>query len=160
EPVELKCTMDPQSWGGTAPDGRTVKGTLHWVSADRSIPLEARLYDRLFKVENPGMTEGVSFLDEINPDSLVTAQGRREPALGSARPGDRVQLGLLAYFAVDPDSRPGKLVFNRTVTPRDSWAKIEAKLEKPAKKPEPKKAPPASPGKPAGKSESAPPPEI
>jgi glutaminyl-tRNA synthetase len=136
EVQELRCTMDPQSWGGTSPDGRTVKGTLHWVSAEQSIPLEARLYDRLFKVENPGGTEGVSFLDEINPDSLVTVEGRGEPHLASVKPGDRVQFERLAYFCVDADSHPGRPVFNRTVTLRDTWAKIEAKLEKP--KPAPK----------------------
>jgi glutaminyl-tRNA synthetase len=131
EAVELRCTMDPESWGGTSPDGRTVKGTLHWVSAERSIPLEVRLYDRLFRVENPGATEGVSFLDELNKDSLVTVEGRGEPHLGTVKAGDRVQFERLAYFAVDPDSKPGKPVFNRTVHLRDTWAKIEAKLEKP-----------------------------
>jgi len=128
----------PEFLGRERPDGRTVKGTLHWVSADRSIPLEARLYDRLFKVENPGATEGVSFLDEINPDSLETVQAKGEPALASVKPGDRVQFERLAYFCVDADSRPGKPVFNRTVTLRDTWAKIEAKQEKPAAKPAPK----------------------
>jgi len=140
--VELRCTMDLASWGGNAPDGRTVKGTIHWVSADRSIPLEARLYDRLFKVENPGTTEGVSFTEEMSPDSLVTCQGRGEPALATYTPGQRVQFERLAYFCVDQESRPGKQVFNRTVTLRDSWAKLEAKLEgKPGGRPqrEPKK---------------------
>lgn len=135
EPTELRCTMDPQSWGGTSPDGRTVKGTLHWVSAEKSIPIEARLYDRLFKVENPGTTEGVSFLDEINPDSLVTVTGRGEPALASVKPGDRVQFERLAYFSVDPDSKAGKPIFNRTVTLKDTWAKLEKKLEAQPKKP-------------------------
>jgi glutaminyl-tRNA synthetase len=150
EVQELRCTMDPDSWGGTSPDGRTVKGTLHWVSAERSIPLEARLYDRLFKVENPGATEGVSFLDEINPDSLTTVQGRGEPWLGSVKPGERVQFERLAYFAVDADSKEGLPVFNRTVALRDTWAKIEAKLDKPA----PKK--PANPPKPKDAKESKP----
>ncbi len=138
EVVELRCTMDPASWGGNAPDGRTVKGTLHWVSAERSIPLEARLYDRLFKVEEPGTTEGVSFLDEVSPDSLVTVEGRGEPVLGTLKPGDHVQFERLAYFCVDPDSAPGRPVFNRTVTLRDTWAKIEAKLDpsKAGKQPE------------------------
>jgi glutaminyl-tRNA synthetase len=137
EVVELRCTMDTGSWGGNAPDGRTVKGTLHWVSAAQSIPLEARLYDRLFKVENPGTTEGVSFTDELNPDSLTVVEGRGEPALVSVKPGDRVQFERLAYFCVDPDSKPGRPVFNRTVTLRDSWAKVEAKIS--GKKPEQKK---------------------
>jgi methionine--tRNA ligase beta chain len=148
EVTELKCVMDLNSWGGNSPDGRTVKGTLHWVSADKSIPLEARLYDRLFKVENPGTTEGVSFLDEVNPESLTVAQGRGEPALANVKPGDRVQFERLAYFCVDQDSKPGKLVFNRTVTLRDSWAKIEAKIEgkaPPAKKQEAKKQEPKEP---------------
>jgi methionine--tRNA ligase beta chain len=136
--VELRCTMDPDSWGGTSPDGRTVKGTLHWVSAEKSVPLEARLYDRLFKVENPGMTENVSFLDEINPESLVTAQGRGEPHLATVKAGDRVQFERLAYFRVDEDTRPGKPVFNRTVALKDTWAKIEKKLDT---KPAPKAAP-------------------
>jgi glutaminyl-tRNA synthetase len=170
EVVELRCTMDLESWGGNAPDGRTVKGTLHWVSADRAIDLEARLYDRLFRVEEPGTTEGVSFLDEVDPRSLEVVQGKGEPALGALKPGDRVQFERLAYFCVDPDSTPGKPVFNRTVTLRDSWAKLEAKLDpkkaapgpakgkepktqeprkdaprKEAKAPKEKKAPPAPP---------------
>jgi glutaminyl-tRNA synthetase len=133
EVTELRCTMDLDSWGGNAPDGRTVKGTLHWVSADRSIPLEARLYDRLFKVENPGTTEGVSFMEELNPDSLVTVEGRGEPALGTLAPGAHVQFERLAYFCADPDGTPGRPVFNRTVLLRDSWAKLEAKLDPKAK---------------------------
>jgi glutaminyl-tRNA synthetase len=146
EVTELRCTMDTQSWGGTSPDGRTVKGTLHWVSAEKSVPVEARLYDRLFKVENPGATEGVPFTDELNPDSLTVVEARGEPALASMKAGERVQFERLAYFYVDPDSKPGKPIFNRTVHLKDTWAKIEAKMEKPApKKPEakPKEAKPA-----------------
>lgn len=155
--VELRCTMDPESWGGTSPDGRTVKGTLHWVSAEKSVPLVARLYDRLFKVENPGATEGVSFTDEINSESLVTVEGRGEPHLATVKPGDRVQFERLAYFRVDEDSRPGNPVFNRTVALRDTWAKIEKKLDqKPAPKPTKEaKAPKAPAAKPLPAAEVA-----
>jgi glutaminyl-tRNA synthetase len=135
EPIELRCTMDPQSWGGTSPDGRVVRGTLHWVSARHAASGEARLYDRLFSVENPGTTEGRSFLDEINPDSLVRVTDcKLEPYLKNAKPGERYQFERLGYFCVDPDGG-----FNRTVTLRDTWAKIEKKAtqketQKPAKK--------------------------
>ncbi len=157
EPVELRCTMDPQSWGGTSPDGRTVKGTLHWVSAEKSVPVEARLYDRLFKVESPGTTEGVSFLDEVNPDSLSVVQGRGEPHFANVKVGDRVQFERLAYFIMDKDSKPGLPVFNRTVTLKDTWAKIEAKLDKPrpAPKAEAKPKEPKPPKAPAPKAEPA-----
>ncbi len=157
EPVELKCTMDLNSWGGNAPDGRQVKGTLHWVSAAQSVPLEARLYDRLFKAENPGTTEGVSFLDEVNASSLEVVQGRGEPHFATLKVGDRVQFERLAYFIVDQDSKPGKLVFNRTVGLKDTWAKIEAKQPRgaaPASKPAEKKEPKA-PKAPAPKPEPA-----
>jgi glutaminyl-tRNA synthetase len=141
--VELRCTMDLDSWGGAAADGRTVKGTLHWVSAAESIPIEVRLYDRLFRVEGPGTTEGVSFLDEINPESLVTVEGRAEPYLKNAKVGDRVQFERVGYFCADPDSKPGKQVWNRTVTLKDTWAKIEAKSP-PANAPRAKEAPKAA----------------
>jgi glutaminyl-tRNA synthetase len=126
--VELRCSWDPGSWGGSAPDGRTVRGTLHWVSAAHAIPAEVRLYDRLFSVENPGASEGKSFIDEMNPESEVRLPAcKLEPYLANAATGARVQFERLGYFCVDPDSQPGRLVWNRTVTLKDGWAKIEAK---------------------------------
>jgi glutaminyl-tRNA synthetase len=152
EVVELRCTWDPGSWGGTAPDGRQVKGTLHWVSAAHAATAEVRLYDRLFSVENPGTDENRSFLDEVNPESLVALTGCRvEPYLASAATGTRFQFERLGYFCVDLDGAPGKLVFNRTVTLKDTWAKIEAKgmaKAAPAKAPT-AKAPRAKPPEPA-----------
>jgi glutaminyl-tRNA synthetase len=129
EIIELRCTYDPATRGGTAPDGRRVKATLHWVSAAHAIGGHIRLYDRLFLSEDPERApEGKTFLDNLNPHSLeVVTGGRLEPSLASAQPGDRVQFERLGYFCVDPDSRPGALVFNRTVSLRDSWAKIEQK---------------------------------
>ncbi|HTB72386.1 MAG TPA: glutamate--tRNA ligase family protein, partial [Polyangiaceae bacterium] len=133
--VELRCTWDPDSKGGNAKDGRKVKGTLHWVSEAHAIPAEVRLYDRLFKTERPGESAGASagdaatereagdFLADINPDSLAIEAGARvEPALAASTAGDRVQFERVGYFCVDPDSRPGALVYNRTIGLRDSWA--------------------------------------
>jgi glutaminyl-tRNA synthetase len=126
--VELRCRWDPGSWGGGAPDGRTVRGTLHWVSAAHAIPAEVRLYDRLFAVESPGTTEAKSFLEEMNPDSEVRLQDcRLEPSLAQAAAGARFQFERLGYFCVDRESAPGKPVWNRTVTLKDGWAKIEAR---------------------------------
>jgi glutaminyl-tRNA synthetase len=126
--VELRATMDPNSWGGNAPDGRTIKGTLHWVSAAHAREAEARLYDRLFSVENPGTTEGTSFIDEMNPSSLQRVQAKIEPHLATFKAGQIVQFERLGYFCVDPDGG-----FNRAVTLKDTWAKIEKKLpQKPA----------------------------
>jgi glutaminyl-tRNA synthetase len=128
EVVELRCTWDPGSWGGNAPDGRTVRGTLHWVSAAHAVPAEVRLYDRLFSVENPGTTEGKSFLEEMNPHSLERLPAAlMEPHLATATAGTRVQFERLGYFCADPDSAPGKPVFNRTVGLRDTWAKVKGK---------------------------------
>jgi len=126
EIVELRCTYDPATRGGDSPDGRRVKATLHWVSARHAIPVEVRLYDRLFAVEDPeNVPEGKTFLDNLNPNSLeVLRDARAEPGLATATPGTRVQFERLGYFCVDPDSRPGALVFNRTVSLRDTWAKI------------------------------------
>jgi glutaminyl-tRNA synthetase len=143
EVTELHASWDPGSWGGNAPDGRAVRGTLHWVSAAHAVPAEVRLYDRLFSVENPGTDEGKSFLDELNPESMVTIKGAVvEPYLSTSAtqsaPGTRVQFERVGYFCLDPDSKPGKPVWNRTVGLKDSWAKIEAKGGKkiggPAKK--------------------------
>ena len=124
EVVELRCTYDPETRGGQAPDGRRVRGTIHWVSAAHSLPAELRLYDHLFLSEHPD--EADDPLSELNPGSLeVLRSARVEPGLAAAEPGDRFQFERQGYFAVDPDSRPGALVFNRTVPLRDSWARIE-----------------------------------
>lgn len=126
--VELRCTYDPSTRGGDTPDGRKVKATLHWVSAAHAIPAEVRLYDRLFTVENPGLErEGVDYKTFLNPNSLeVVSNAWMEPNLGHLRPGDRFQLERLGYFCVDPDSdHLGKLVLNRTVTLKDTWARLE-----------------------------------
>jgi glutaminyl-tRNA synthetase len=136
--VELRCTWDPNSWGGNSPDGRVVRGTLHWVSAAHARAAEVRLYDRLFATENPGTDESKSFLDELNPDSLTTVTAQLEPALANYAAGARVQFERLGYFCVDRDSAPGRQVWNRTVTLKDTWAKIEAKGGKAA--PQPKAA--------------------
>ncbi|MBC8132822.1 MAG: glutamine--tRNA ligase/YqeY domain fusion protein, partial [Deltaproteobacteria bacterium] len=114
EVVELRCTWDPASWGGAAPDGRVVRGTLHWVSAAHALPIEARLYDRLFSVENPGTTEGRSFLDEVNPASMLQLTScLAEPYLGTAGllPGARLQFERLGYFCLDPASAADKQIW-------------------------------------------------
>jgi methionine--tRNA ligase beta chain len=138
EPIELRCTMDPQSWGGTSPDGRTVRGTLHWVSSAQAGDDEVRLYDRLFSVENPGTTEGRSFIEELNPNSLVRVRAKVEPWLASAPAGEIVQFERLGYFRRDEAGG-----WNRAVTLKDTWAKIEKKLPAPAKKKVEKKQVPA-----------------
>ena len=128
EITEVRCTYDPETRGGDAPDGRKVKGTIHWVSARHALPAEVRLYDRLFSTERPGdVPEGGNWLDNLNPDSLTVLTGCMvEPSLANAAPGSRVQFERNGYFCVDSkDARPGKLVFNRIVSLRDSWAKME-----------------------------------
>jgi glutaminyl-tRNA synthetase len=127
EITELHCTYDPATRGGNAPpDGRKVKSTIHWVSADHAIGAEARLYDTLFLQESPGDGEGQDFTAGLNPQSLeVVRDCKLEPHVGSAQHGDRFQFERLGYFCVDPDSAPDRLVFNRTVQLRDTWAKIE-----------------------------------
>jgi glutaminyl-tRNA synthetase len=129
EIVELRATYDPETRGGDAPDGRRVKATLHWVSAEHAVPVEVRLYDRLFSVEDPdNVPEGKTFLDYLNPRSLEELRGAQaEPGLGAATPGTRVQFERLGYFCVDIDSRPASLVFNRTVSLRDTWARLTQK---------------------------------
>ncbi len=127
EVIELHCTYDPQTRGGDAPDGRKVKGTLHWVSASHAATAEVRLYEHLFLKENPNEVEdGKDFTDYINPNSLKKlANCMVEPGLAAAGPGNRYQFERLGYFCVDAkDSKEGSLVFNRTVTLRDTWAKI------------------------------------
>jgi glutaminyl-tRNA synthetase len=122
--VELRCTYDPETHGGQAPDGRKVRGTIHWVSAAHSHWAEVRLYDHLFSAERP--EEADDLLAGLNPDSLeVLTSARVERGLADVTPGARYQFERQGYFAVDPDSRPGALVFNRTVPLRDSWAKID-----------------------------------
>jgi glutaminyl-tRNA synthetase len=124
--IELRCTYDPETRGGnTPPDGRKVKATLHWVSAQHAIDADVRLYDHLFNVENPMMAK--DFRENINPESLVVKKDcKLEPSLKSAGFETRYQFERLGYFFVDPvDSIPGRPVFNRTVTLRDTWAKIK-----------------------------------
>jgi glutaminyl-tRNA synthetase len=125
--VELRCTYDPATRGGNAPDGRKVKSTIHWVSAKHAVDAEVRLYDMLFTRENPNETpEGQDFTANLNPQSLETLTGcKLEPGLAAAEPGSRYQFERLGYFCADPDSRPARPVFNRTVALRDTWAKIE-----------------------------------
>lgn len=129
EVAELHCTYDPATRGGNAPDGRRVKATIHWVSAPHAVDAEVRIYENLFLCESPGETNAVA---DLNPHSLeALAACKLEPALRGAIAGERYQFERLGYFCVDPDSRPGRLVFNRTVALRDTWAKIEkrSKLE-------------------------------
>jgi glutaminyl-tRNA synthetase len=126
--VRLFCTYDPATRGGNAPDGRKVKATLHWVSTAHAVDAEVRLYDRLFSVENPSDEEGQDWKSFLNPNSLERLIGcKLEPSLAELTPGARVQFERLGYFCVDLDSAPGALVFNRTVTLKDAWAKIEAR---------------------------------
>ena len=127
--TELRCTYDPATRGGDAPDGRKVKATLHWVSAAHAVPIEVRLYDRLFSVEDPkNAPDGKTFVDYMNPRSLEVLRGcQAEPSLAPAAVAARFQFERLGYFCVDPDSRPGALVFNRTVSLRDTWAKISGR---------------------------------
>jgi len=124
EVIELKCSYDPETRGGDAPDGRKVKGTLHWVSAEHAVEAEVRLFDNLFTAEDPeDVAEGQTYLDNLNPESLKTQTVMVEPSLRDADEGERYQFERIGYFCVDADSSPGKPVFNRTVTLKDSWAK-------------------------------------
>jgi len=123
EIVELRCTYDPATKGGNAPDGRKVKATIHWVSAAHALGAEIRAYDNLFTEETPGA--GGDFLDDLNPDSLTTLEDcRLEPSLAEARPGETVQFERQGYFCLDPDATAERLVFNRTIGLRDSWARL------------------------------------
>ena len=124
EIVALHCTCDPATRDGNAPDGRPPKATIHWVSAVHAVTAEVRLYDRLFTNPTPGDdADGGDWRTSLNPASLETLSCPVEPTLATAVPGDRFQFERIGYFAVDPDSTPGALVFNRTVTLKDSWAK-------------------------------------
>jgi glutaminyl-tRNA synthetase len=127
--VELRCTYDPTTKGGNAPDGRKVKATLHWVSAQHAISAEVRLYDHLFAKADPDdVPEGEDWKCNLNPGSLETlASCCLEPSLAAARPGDRFQFERLGYFCVDKDSTSAALIFNRTVGLRDTWAKEQKK---------------------------------
>jgi glutaminyl-tRNA synthetase len=126
EVTELRCTYDPATRGGDAPDGRKVKGTIHWVSATHAKTAEVRLYDHLFAQPDPGARG--NFVDDINPNSLtVLGDVKVEPALAETLPGEAVQFERQGYFCLDPDSTPGRPVFNRTVALRDTWAKIQSK---------------------------------
>jgi len=123
--VELHCTLDPASKGGNSPDGRKVQGTIHWVSAQHSVKAEIRLFDRLFTKANPDdVAEGEDWKSSINPDSMKITTGYVEPSLVSAKPLDKFQFERMGYFSVDYDSKTGALVFNRTTTLKDTWAKI------------------------------------
>ena len=127
EVVELRCTYDPETRGGQAPDGRRVRGTIHWVSAEHAVNAEVRLYEHLFTSERPDDDD--DFMSTLNPDSLeVVPDAKVELSLADAVPGEKFQFERTGYFAVDPNSRPGGLVFNRTVTLRDSWKKVAARM--------------------------------
>ncbi len=132
EVVEVHCTYDPATRGGNAPDGRKVKSTIHWVSAVHAIDAEVRIYDKLFTNEDPNQVEGgQEFTANLNPDSLdVITQAKLEPSLENAPIESRYQFERLGYFCVDPDSKPGHQVFNRTVALKDTWAKVEKRIEK------------------------------
>ena len=132
EVVELRCTYDPATRGGDSPDGRKVKATLHWVSAEHALEAEVRLYDHLFSKENPtDVEDGADFKDYLNPNSLkILASCRIESSLFGATPGSRYQFERQGYFCVDPDSSARKIVFNQTVPLRDTWAKVEKQKNK------------------------------
>jgi len=132
EVVEVHCTYDPATRGGNTPDGRKVKSTIHWVSAASAVDAEVRVYEHLFTKENPDEAEeGDDFISNLNPNSLeVVAAAKVEPSLANVSAGNRYQFERLGYFCVDPDSKPGKPVFNRTVALKDTWAKVEKKQVK------------------------------
>ena len=127
EVVELRCTYDPETRGGSAPDGRKVRATLHWVSADTALDAEVRLYEHLFTEVNPrAVPDGTDWRDSLNPNSLTTLHDCKvEPALKDSVVGEAVQFERQGYFCLDPDTTDNKLVFNRTVPLRDTWARIQ-----------------------------------
>jgi len=133
ELIEVHCTYDPATRGGDSPDGRKVKSTIHWVSAAHAVDAEVRLYETLFSVENPNdVPEGKEWTDLLNPQSLEVLTGcKLEPSLAESVAGQRYQFERLGYFATDTDSAEGRLVFNRTVALRDSWAKLDKKSNVP-----------------------------
>jgi glutaminyl-tRNA synthetase len=123
--VEILAEFDPESRGANTPDGRRVKGTIHFVSATENVPLAVRLYDHLFLKEDP--EEGGDFIQNLNPDSLQVITAYGEPELANSKLGEPIQFERKGYFSIDPDSAPGKIVFNRTVVLRDSWGKQQGK---------------------------------
>lgn len=126
EIVELRCTYDPETRGGDAPDGRKVKATMHWVSAKHALPAQARLYEHLFQTEDPNdAAAGGDYRKNLNPSSLHTQMVHVEPSLAEAKLGQPIQFERIGYFCVDRDSKPGMLVFNRTVTLKDEWARVQ-----------------------------------
>ena len=126
--TEIRCTYDPLSKGGNSPDGRKVKGTLHWVSVEHAIDAEVRLYDRLFSDPDPSGHKNKDFKEFLNPDSLkIISHAKVEPSLANAKIDDKLQFMRSGYYCIDPDSSKDKLVFNRTVTLKDAWAKIAGK---------------------------------
>jgi glutaminyl-tRNA synthetase len=129
EVTEVRATYDPETRSGNAPDGRKVKATIHWVSAAHAVGAEVRLYETLFPMENPeDVPDGEDFVAGLNPNSLEVLVGcRLEQVLGNVPPGTPVQFERVGYFVSDPDSKPGAPVFNRTVTLKDAWARIEKK---------------------------------
>jgi len=131
--VELRCSYDPATRGGDAPDGRRPKATLHWLSAAHAVPAEVRLYDHLFSRPDPG-ADGDLFAD-LNPQSETVVKGFVEPSLAESAVGQTVQFERLGYFCADPESRPGALVFNRTLTLKDSWSKAQAQGTNPRQGP-------------------------
>src|SRR5262249_38733314 len=127
EVMEIHCTYDPETRGGNTPDGRKVKSTIHWVSADHAVTAEVRVYDNLFLKEDPNeVEEGKDWISNLNPHSLVViGDAKLELSVAKAESGARSQFERLGYFCVDPDSRPGAPVWNRTVALKDTWAKVE-----------------------------------
>jgi glutaminyl-tRNA synthetase len=131
EVIELRATYDPETYGGTSVDGRKVRGTSHWVSADHAVDAEVRVYDHLFSTSDPyDVPEGGDFKDNLNPESLVIKSAKLEQGLNKAKPGERFQFLRQGYFVVDPDSTPEAPVFNRTVALRDTWSRMDQSREK------------------------------
>ena len=126
--IEVHATYDPASRGGNSPDGRKVQGTIHWVSAEHAKKVDVRLYDRLFtRQDMDNLTEDEDYKDFLNPESLKVVEALVEPDLTTKKPGDKFQFERIGYFCVDSDSTDEKIIFNRTVTLKDSWAKIAGK---------------------------------
>ena len=128
--VELRCTIDPETRGGYAPDGRKVRSTIHWVSAQHAVDAEVRLYDRLFTVEDPAGQKNSDFKEFLNPNSLeILKSCKVEPAIQKLKPFDRFQFERLGYFCIDPDTKDNKIIINKTVGLKDTWAKIQKNIK-------------------------------